>query len=98
MNDPGGQPLPDLHTAMLSAEMLGQLLADLRDHAEVLSVQARGAARGAAQAAGLEDVVRLLDVGPGASVQISYRHGGELWIDTLMAGDDGTKLVRMRRG
>ena len=90
-------PLPEVHSAILSAELLAQLLADLREHGQILAVQCRGTRGGPATPATLDDVPRLLSDGHRSAVQVVYRHAGITWIDTLSPTPEGTRLVRMQR-
>ncbi|MCZ7680342.1 MAG: hypothetical protein M5U28_16860 [Sandaracinaceae bacterium] len=89
---------PDVHQAELDEPTLARLFEDLAAHAEVLEVRAKSASRAMADGGSitLEDARALLASRSVRGVQVRYRHGGELWMDTLMAGPTRVRLVRTR--
>lgn len=89
---------PDVFESTMDAETLSALFSDLARHAEVLEVRLKGGARdrGTQGPHDLRLAEQRLESGDVRGVQIRYRHDGHLWMDTLMATDAGTRLVRVR--
>jgi hypothetical protein len=91
--------LPEVTAALLDAETIDRLFADLAACAEVFEVRVKGAADRHADVAPVVSLVAaraMLLSGAVRGVQLLYLHDGEVWSDTLLRGDDGVRLVRMR--
>lgn len=93
-------PLPELWEFALNAAGLEQLVSDLLQHAEILSVTEKlraGQHAGEAQVVPAEALARLWE-GTIAGVQIRYRFADAEWCDTLRRRPDDVHLVRCRYG
>lgn len=90
--------LPDLQDSVLDAETVRRLFFDLSQLATILDIRIKGAALAHARdgTPDLETARRVLHAGDALGVQIRYLHQGTEWIDTLLRGPHGTRLVRMR--
>ena len=89
---------PQLHEAVISEAQLETLLADIEHCAQVAEVQVKRGRRGhtEAQQPSLRDAIAMLQGGAVRAVQVVYRHAQIDWIDTLIAGPSGVKLIRTR--
>lgn len=99
MNPPPGEhPLPDLHQAILEAAQVEAYFADLAEHAALQEITAKSGPRTHAAEAPLtlDQAHRALLQGDVRGVQIRYDFQGDTWWDTLMAGPQGIRLVRLR--
>jgi len=90
-------PLAELTEAVLDAPTLDALLADIGSLAEVLEVVTKGAEQVLARPAPLSlvEAVQLLRAGRLRGVQVRYRWNGEEWLDTLLRGEVGIRIVRL---
>jgi hypothetical protein len=86
-------PLARLTTADLDPETLAALFSDLATMVEIDEVLIKGDATAYAGATGLVEAQRALVAGA-RGIQIRYRWAGEGWLDTLMSGPGGIRLVR----
>lgn len=86
-------PLACLTTAELDPETLAALFSDLATLVEIDEVLIKGDATAYAGATGLVEAQRALAAGA-RGIQIRYRWAGEAWLDTLMSGPAGIRLVR----
>lgn len=89
---------PDVYQAELDEPTLARLFEDLEGHAEVIEVRAKSARQAMAGdgTITLAEARALLAARAVRGIQVRYRHGGELWMDTLMAGPTKVRLVRTR--
>jgi hypothetical protein len=92
--------LPELTQACLDADTLDALFADLAACTQVLEVVAKPARTQMIpnQRLTLDDARELITRRTVRGVQIRYRYDGAEWWDTLMAGPDGVRVVRIRHG
>ncbi len=88
-------PTPELFQGELDDDALDALFADLAACAEIQHIKARGADE--TTPLDLESARELLSSGRAKAIQILYRFEGEGWCDTLMAGSDAVRLVRVRQ-
>lgn len=88
--------LPSVQDAILHPQKLLELLGDIEQAAELLEVRIKSRAQGhsTASSVGLGDVATALAAG--CAVQLRYRHGKDVWLDTLMPHPHGTRLVRIQ--
>jgi hypothetical protein len=86
-------PLARLTTADLDSEVLSALFSDLATLVEIDEVLIKGDATAYAGVAGLAEAQRALAAGA-RGIQIRYRWAGADWLDTLMRGPSGVRLVR----
>lgn len=86
-------PLARLTTADLDPETLAALFSDLGTLVEIDEVLIKGDATAYAGAIGLAEAQRALAAGA-RGIQIRYRWAGECWLDTLMSGPAGIRLIR----
>ncbi|MBN8523989.1 MAG: hypothetical protein J0M02_01505 [Planctomycetes bacterium] len=86
-------PLARLTTADLDPMTLTALFSDLATLVEIDEVLIKGDATAYAGATGLGEAQRALAAGA-RGIQIRYRWAGEGWLDTLMSGPGGIRLVR----
>jgi hypothetical protein len=86
-------PLTRLTRANLDPETLEALFCDLAALVEIDEVLIKGDAMAYAGTTGLAEAQRSL-AGGARGIQIRYRWGGEGWLDTLLRGPDGVRLVR----
>jgi hypothetical protein len=90
---------PALHEAVLSAEEVRQLFADLTEHAELIEIGLKGETRThqePAEGLGLAEALAVVEQRAARGVQIRYRYQGAQWWDTLMIQPGGVRLVRIR--
>ncbi|MHC4430180.1 MAG: hypothetical protein ACYS0D_16515 [Planctomycetota bacterium] len=90
---------PALHEAVLSAEEVRQLFADLTEHAELIEIGLKGETRThqePAEGLGLAEALAVVEQRAARGVQIRYRYQGAQWWDTLMIQPEGVRLVRIR--
>ncbi len=91
--------LPDLHTTMLTAAQLEQLLRDIELCAQLTEIIPKYAARGAVPdtaSISLTEARELLARRAVRGLQLRYRHAGADWWDTLMLVGDQFRLIRIR--
>jgi len=93
---PEAVPLAELQEAVLGEEDVAQYLEDLSAEAKGLVVRTKEAARAKFLASGL-DLLRsgLLEKSLWGA-QLRYVHQGVAWVDTLIVGPQGVKIVRMK--
>ena len=91
--------LPELHQGNLDADALRALFQQLAAVAEVggVLINGRPAAGGSGEVT-LSEALDLLLAGSVRGVQVRYRFEGSHWVDTVMPGTDGFRLVRMALG
>ena len=92
--------LPELTQSYLDADTLDALFADLAACTQVLEVVAKLAPTQMIpnQRLTLDDAHGLITNRKVRGVQVRYRYDGAEWCDTLMAGPDGARVVRIRHG
>lgn len=88
---------PPVQAAHLDTESVEQLLNDLADSAEILSVsvKARPGAYAMESVPSLDAARLLLHRSEALGVQLRYRLGAALWCDTLMREGGGFRLTRV---
>ncbi len=86
-------PLASLTTADLNSEVLSALFRDLATLVEIDVVLIKGDATAYAGVTGLAEAQRALAAGA-RGIQIRYRWAGKGWLDTLISGPSGIRLVR----
>lgn len=93
-----GPPVPLMSEGLIDAETLRQLAADLEVAAEVLSVREKGApgAHSGTDEVSLALAIDRLLTCASRAAQIRYRYAGQEWTDTIMAMEDGYRVVRCR--
>lgn len=88
----------DLFMSVVELDMLRQILTDVRDHAEVLSVGLKSDPRALSGEphTDLTQAQSWLEDGSLRGLQLRYRFQGEIWFDTLLRLPSGTafKLIR----
>ncbi len=97
MNEP--LPLPPLRDAQLDDATASQLLNDLRDHAQVITILAKGAtdAHADQRTLTLDDARTIIASRSARGLQIRYRWDAQAWCDTLMIPPSGPiRIVRIR--
>jgi MauM/NapG family ferredoxin protein len=89
--------LPDLHEGLLDILKLRSLIADLTSLTDVIEVRTKGArgARSSSARIDLETAGGLLETGEIGALQINYSYQGEFWCDTILAGPEGFRVLRM---
>lgn len=94
----GDTPMPDVYDAVLDAEELDRLFADLSACVEILAVTVKQRSRALAgdEPMDLDRARRLLAAGTVVGVQVRYRLDGAVWCDTLLRRPDGVRLVRVQ--
>jgi len=98
MSEPPELVLPELTQADLDGETLGALVDDLNNLTQILEVITKG---GEFSMAGktsipLREAVRALQRGQIRGVQVRYVWRDEEWMDTLLRGPAGVRIVRMK--
>ncbi|MCA9584787.1 MAG: hypothetical protein KC657_05465 [Myxococcales bacterium] len=98
-DDASEGPLPDLQDAWLDAATLDELFFDIEHGSELLDVRVKAGAEARAEGRtdpwSLDEARRALAAGLVLGVQLRYVHGGRVWLDTLLRGPEGTRLVRV---
>lgn len=94
MTDSG---VPQVLTALLSAEREAELMRDLRAIPDGLDIRLKRSAGSHADEAAVDLDVAHRALDGGASVQVRYRAGGRAWCDTLRRVPKGLMLVRMEQ-
>ena len=89
--------VPELFQSDLDEAAVRELFADLASSAEIRHIRLRGVDVSDNPAPTLEDARDRLLADSVKAVQIVYRFQDEGWCDTLMARDDGVRLVRVRQ-
>lgn len=92
-------PLPPVYEAVLDGEGLDRLFADLARDVVSVEVTVRARARdlvpeGQAPV-GLPEARTLLASEAPPALQLRYRFGDEVWLDTLLPVPAGVRLVRI---
>lgn len=87
--------LPDLEQGELDEATLRALAGDIRDHAELIEVRVKGAARSRGQETSLDQGVRDLVQGRVRGLQLVYHFDGQTWMDTVLQAPGGFRVVRM---
>lgn len=89
--------LPEVQDQQISWQRVEQLFFDLAQQAELLEVRFKAAAKayatpGPASLPAAHEALkgRIVD-----SVQLRYRHRGRQWLDTLIPGERGVRIVRI---
>lgn len=91
-------PLPELADALVDADTIDRLFADLAAHTEVLHVIVRGRPQQNVSAADVplgEAHARLM-AGEVTGVQVLYRWEQQTWRDAVLSTAAGFRVVRMR--
>ncbi len=88
-------PRAALTSAMLDADTLAALFADLAEFTRVEEVLIKGTTGTHAGTTGLAEAQRQLAAGA-RGIQIRYVWQSQAWCDTLIQGPAGVKLVRNR--
>lgn len=88
------EPIPEVLLAEWSTDQILDLFSDLQEGAEVLFVQLRTSSSD--QPATLQDAKRSFVNGMALAIQVRYRFEGELWSDTILAGDPTSRIIRSR--
>lgn len=92
--------MPELLEAVVDASLVARYFEDLARCAEVGEVIPKRAARERAcveRPWTLEEAKTAILAGEVRGVQIRYRYAGEEWWDTLIAQENGVRMVRVRR-
>jgi hypothetical protein len=87
--------LAELQDAVVDDDTLRRLFGDLAALAEILDLRIKGGATDHATGGTSLETARAA-LASGAAVQIVYRYQGARWIDTLIPGARGTRIVRSR--
>lgn len=92
-------PLPELHDAILDAASVDELFTYVASEGREVEVRVKGGAeaRSSDEPLTLAEARDALLRGHAVGVQLRYMRRGELWCDTLMRTDAGTRLVRMKQ-
>ncbi|MBT9584361.1 hypothetical protein IV102_13545 [bacterium] len=90
--------LPPLTRSCLDAATLEALLDDLSSLTEILEVTVKGGQfdRSEKTCLALRPAVKALQAGLVRGVQIRYLWHQEQWLDTLLVGRDGIRIVRIQ--
>lgn len=89
--------LPDLQEAILDEEQLRSYLTDVTRLAEDLTVAIKQSARMRPRTRrSVGGLVKQLLSGEAFGAQLRYRYASAGWLDTLISGPKGVKLVRMQ--
>lgn len=91
-------PLPEMRDAVLSAEDLQALAADLAALTHITGILEKGVATSHAESSppSLQTAIERLTTGHVRAIQIRYQYDSHEWTDTLMALPQGFRLVRCR--
>ncbi len=88
--------LPPIHEAMISADDVKALFADIKHCAKDVQLIARGAKQaGPDQSGSLEEIGEALLSGRVKKMQVRYVWQSSRWIDTLEQQPNGFRLVRI---
>jgi hypothetical protein len=92
------EPLPELQDEVVDDETVRGLFADLSELTRVLEIKLKGGLTEHSESGSLDlsSAESQLLGGSVHGVQILYEFEDELWCDTLMRVDGGTRLVRMQ--
>ncbi len=91
--------LPPLHTTMLDAAQVEQLLGDIEAWTELIEILPKYAAQGRVPdvvSVSLAEARTLLATRAVRGLQLRYRYDGADWWDTLMLAGDRYRVVRIR--
>jgi ferredoxin-type protein NapG len=96
-DEPDGIVFPPMQESTLDTEQLNRLFDDLRDHARVLEIRIKGGPRSNvdASAVTLEQARDVIASRSARGVQVRYLYESTAWLDTLMIGPEGVRLVRV---
>ena len=97
MSDDSELKLPPIQQATLTSTQLDLLVSDITGLTEVLEVRLKGGAEAHSTetAPTFAEGIQSLREGALVGVQVRYRHSGQEWLDTLIRGPEGIRLVRM---
>jgi hypothetical protein len=98
-SDDAPPQLPALHTTVLDAAQVEQLLSDIEACTELVEILPKYAAQGrVSDAAGvsLAEARTLLATRAVRGLQLRYRYEGADWWDTLIMAVEGYRVVRIR--
>ena len=98
-SDDAPPQLPALHTTVLGAAQVEQLLGDIEACTELVEILPKYAAQGRVpDAAGvsLAEARMLLATRTVRGLQLRYRYDGADWWDTLIMAVEGYRVVRIR--
>lgn len=95
------EPLPEVLEGLLDAHALSEYLSDLEMCAEGLTMSLKsGATLNSGEHrtgnAAIEELRQHLASASPPRAQVRYRFDGDAWLDTLIPGPDGVRLVRVR--
>ena len=96
---PAPSELPALHTTMLDARQVEQLLGDIEACTELVEILPKYAAQGYVPERAkvtLTEARALLASRAVRGLQLRYRYDGADWWDTLMLAGDRYRVVRIR--
>ena len=98
MSEPPELVLPDLTQAYLDGETLRALVDDLNNLTQILEVITKGGEFSMAGKTSLPlgEAVEALQHGQIRGVQVRYLWQQEEWMDTLLRGPAGIRIVRMK--
>lgn len=89
--------LPELQDQRLDEATVAALFDDLAALATIVEVRLKaGPRRAEAGAVTLAEARAAWEAGEVRGVQVRYTYAGDVWLDTLLRGPDGVRLVRMR--
>jgi hypothetical protein len=91
-----GSPIPEMRDALLSAEDVHALVADLTTHAHVTNTLCKAGPRQQTPPHNLPltDAVEMLLARSVTAIQIRYEYDDHHWTDTLLHIPGGIRLVR----
>lgn len=91
--------LPELHTTVLDATQVEQLLSDIEACTELVEILPKYSAQGCVPntvGVSLTEARALLATRTVRGLQLRYRYEGADWWDTLMVAGEGYRVVRIR--
>lgn len=99
MNPSDGPPTPEMCEGLLDTAQVMQLFSDLADCTQIVAILEKGGAQDYATSsvwdlAATRDRVLKGEVG---AVQIRYLYDDSEWIDTLLLGPTGIRVVRCKQ-
>lgn len=96
METTSDRPLPELTQAVLDPATLEALVLDLCSQTQILSVSTKQGEQRHARGTelSLPEAVEALRQGELRGVQVHYRWQDQEWLDTLLRGPEGIKIVR----
>jgi hypothetical protein len=96
---PDGPPIPEMREALLNAGNVRDLVADLRECTQIISLQCKANMRSQQAFDGERDLgfaMEQLLAREFHALQIRYGFDGFEWTDTLLQTQEGVRLVRCR--